>query len=322
MKVFKKLKCEYQYTGYPLAKNIERLTLKKVRNKCQLFFNKKCNSYVILPASLKIIPKVKTAYGKKIAQKYSEKCLRAWIVENKTELNKCCKQLTYETNQLALTVPIEIYNEVVEAITLLEKREYDTLENKRKNKFDKLFSSKPTQFRTKQIRDSSYSSLNNNFQIESKEIHTDACDSEISKIEIFEWCVNLVPNKKLNKSELEVLSLDLNYVPTPRNLPTIDFIAPIERIIGNDSFAKVEKEEIRNKLTYILNNYKQQKSNVTTEQSKTIQNLRNNPNYVILKADKGNKTVLMLRSDYENKILSQLSDESTYKIHKIEIELK
>ena len=52
--------------------------------------------------------------------------------------------------------------------------------------------------------------------------------------------------------------------------------------------------------------------NVTREEEEALKELKNNEKIVILKADKGNATVVMNTEDYEEKVNSLLSDECTY----------
>jgi hypothetical protein len=54
------------------------------------------------------------------------------------------------------------------------------------------------------------------------------------------------------------------------------------------------------------------KLNLSKEQLHSIRRLNDNPDIIVLKADKGNATVIMNTSDYDSKILDLLSS-STYK---------
>ena len=51
---------------------------------------------------------------------------------------------------------------------------------------------------------------------------------------------------------------------------------------------------------------------VCVEEEEALKELKNNEKIVILKADKGNATVVMNTEDYEEKVNSLLSDECTY----------
>ena len=55
-------------------------------------------------------------------------------------------------------------------------------------------------------------------------------------------------------------------------------------------------------------------SNLTSSEIKTLNNLTKNVEIRICKADKGNSTVILDKTDYDQKMLSLLNDESTYRI--------
>ena len=55
------------------------------------------------------------------------------------------------------------------------------------------------------------------------------------------------------------------------------------------------------------------KSNVTDEERKAIKQLQQMEDVVILPADKGNVTVIMVKLDYHEKIDQMLSDSDTYR---------
>ena len=59
-------------------------------------------------------------------------------------------------------------------------------------------------------------------------------------------------------------------------------------------------------------------SNLSAEERRAIQNLKTNPDIIILPADKGSTTVVMDHSDYLAEGLRQLSDSSTYKLCQID----
>lgn len=84
-----------------------------------------------------------------------------------------------------------------------------------------------------------------------------------------------------------------------------------------------EKALIRNKVCNAIKKYQktnEQKQPIDVELQKRIKEttlfLKQNPNILVLQADKGNKTVIMHKNDYKNKIEDILNDETTYKLLK------
>ncbi|XP_046397784.1 uncharacterized protein LOC124164498 [Ischnura elegans] len=71
-------------------------------------------------------------------------------------------------------------------------------------------------------------------------------------------------------------------------------------------------DEIREDVSRILRKTRPPKPNTTAAERKALQELKNNEDLLIIPADKGNATVIMKRSDYNDKITTLLSS-ATYK---------
>ena len=54
------------------------------------------------------------------------------------------------------------------------------------------------------------------------------------------------------------------------------------------------------------------KPTLSSEETKALKELRNDQNLVISKADKGNTTVVMDKTDYDKRLLTMLEDNTTY----------
>ena len=54
------------------------------------------------------------------------------------------------------------------------------------------------------------------------------------------------------------------------------------------------------------------KPTLNSEETKALKELRNDQNFVISKADKGNTTVVMDKTDYDKRLLTMLEDNTTY----------
>ena len=93
-----------------------------------------------------------------------------------------------------------------------------------------------------------------------------------------------------------MLSKGLNFAHTPKSIPIRQIISEIEMAIYKCS--DNEKSEIRHDVTKLLKNAKPPKSNLTKEEKKALRELSSDKDIVILKADKGNSTVVMDRSSY------------------------
>jgi len=68
----------------------------------------------------------------------------------------------------------------------------------------------------------------------------------------------------------------------------------------------------RSKITQILSNTKMPPLNLSNDEMKALKELRSDNSIRIMKADKGNVTVIMDRQDYEDKLIYLLNDRNVY----------
>ena len=64
----------------------------------------------------------------------------------------------------------------------------------------------------------------------------------------------------------------------------------------------------------VLSNAKPPQSNLTKDETESLQKLQGYDEIIVLSADKGNCTVVMDKSDYDSKLMVLLNDSATYKI--------
>jgi len=102
----------------------------------------------------------------------------------------------------------------------------------------------------------------------------------------------------------------MNYAfqPDPTN-SNIGTVVEVERCINKFGFSQIQKTEIRGEVSHVLK--KQEKSRTTLNNTKilnVLRKLKKDKSIVILRADKGNTTVIMDRVDYNGKITKMLHD--------------
>ena len=68
----------------------------------------------------------------------------------------------------------------------------------------------------------------------------------------------------------------------------------------------------RASIALILKSSKPPKPNITRDERQALQDLRKDERIMILPADKGRFTVVMEKSDYDEKAMTHLRDETTY----------
>ncbi|XP_044756970.1 uncharacterized protein LOC123315369 [Coccinella septempunctata] len=143
-------------------------------------------------------------------------------------------------------------------------------------------------------------------------------------------------NKEVNKDSTRIVNLTqitlpgfvtktLNLGPKyameidrEHEIPTFDIITQIECSI--EELPKEDQDNIRTNITHALNTHKKQlksrkqKTNcIKSNFIKTKTFLKDNNDLQVLKADKGNKIVIISKHEYDEKMLQLLDDTTTYK---------
>ena len=112
------------------------------------------------------------------------------------------------------------------------------------------------------------------------------------------WIVNL-SNTELNNTQTAVLEKGFNFAITPKSIPKLDIVTGVEtglRKIRNAASVTIACS----KVAEILKTASPPPNrNVTREEEEALKELKNNEKNVILKADKGNATVVMNTEDYQ-----------------------
>ena len=104
--------------------------------------------------------------------------------------------------------------------------------------------------------------------------------------------------------------MGLNFAITPKTIPKESIVQEIEPVVYN--FPEDSASNIRIEITDILRHGKLPRSNLNRKEHHAIHSLRQDKSIHILKADKGNCTVVMDKTDYDQKI-NDLLNTSTYK---------
>lgn len=135
------------------------------------------------------------------------------------------------------------------------------------------------------------------------------------------WLVNLT-SKKIPDEVSQILCLGKNFgVPILNNeqIPIEYILAAIES--NMDYIDEEKRNKIRNLITNQIFQFCEKNTRIKYSEINELINItkqfkKNNPELVFTKADKGNVTVVVERSDYVSKIEAVLKDEKTYRVIK------
>lgn len=206
--------------------------------------------------------------------------------------NELQKSIQDTKNKLSM-LPLFIYTKLIEFITKDYEQTFNKTKERQINKIQKLLAN-------------SASSLHNNI--------TEPYITQKPNTNKKENVINLSDYNPTEK-ELEILSLGLNFAVPPSNKLVknlkLNFISSIETNFKNEDIEEVEKEIIRRNVCKMIEQGRTVKPN--NEIFETIKNLTNRKEITILKADKGNATVIMNTTDYHNKVKG-LIDNGPYSV--------
>ena len=125
--------------------------------------------------------------------------------------------------------------------------------------------------------------------------------------------VNNLSNKELTTGQHQVLERGLNFALTPKNISRLNLVASAEKGFGNVR-NQTEVELARDKITQMILNARVSPPNLCAEERKALKELRLDSNIKIIKADRGNCTVVMNTKDYDDKLLALLNDCEVFRV--------
>ncbi|XP_050559861.1 uncharacterized protein LOC118265684 [Spodoptera frugiperda] len=124
---------------------------------------------------------------------------------------------------------------------------------------------------------------------------------------------NNIFNATQRRGALRVLDRGLNFAPTPNHIPYEEVIGSVEEVIRRNQIPASDADVLRQDTAVALRHAKLPTPNITAEEKAALRNLRQDEDVLVLKADKGNATVVMNVTEYDKKIRHLLSDVNTYK---------
>ena len=127
---------------------------------------------------------------------------------------------------------------------------------------------------------------------------------------IKKWVRN-ISKTPLTQAQEKLLAHGPNFVDVPKEPPTTEYIAAIEKACLRLPSGKAE--ELRGEVKAILKKETKNKPNITKEEHQAIRELRRDKTRVVPTADKGVSMVVMDKDDYKSKS-EELLHTPTYQI--------
>ncbi|XP_028394526.1 uncharacterized protein LOC114518725 [Dendronephthya gigantea] len=278
-KIITELYGEYFHKSF---KRLDRLSQQRSRLINNLTFLKRCRDNEVVPKGLRMFNCFHTKHAGKILKKAELALLRERIAWTRKQLSGVDDNIATLTEELWLTFEEEHF--------AVAKRMIDASFTRTFNKARSTQIAKYTRLTSERSKD--------------KRRQEDLAVDTLRRTVVNQSARKLMP------VEEEVLALGLNFAVVPHKIPKEEIVQHLEPKLNHlrDDIAS----NIRVKVTEVLRRTTLPKSNLSKEQKDAVRNLRADKSIHILKADKGNATVLLNRAEYESKIHALL-ETPTYK---------
>ena len=112
------------------------------------------------------------------------------------------------------------------------------------------------------------------------------------------WVINM-SSKVLSTPQKSILGKGLNFAPAPKRIPVPQLVAAVEQ--GLKSLPILPAEKVPHRVMGILRSARPPPSNITPEECIALKELKKDKDILILPADKGRATIILDRSEYEEK---------------------
>ena len=274
-------------SGLRMCRQWEREMVKIARAKEHITFNKRCLENQVYPKqavvnSTENSPKY-TEWTRSCKLNYIKYRIQHWKI-NISKSEKLCKNLMLIMSD---KIPRIILRSIVDRAHGFCQKESLIYRKRQTKKFNKMAK----------------------FLSKNKNIHDKTCS-----IDKTNWFINL-SSKTFGEHEKSIFQLDTKFQAVPKFINNNQIIANIEAKLEFLIDDKFELEKIRLEIANELIKNNKLKPNLNNNQLAAINRLRNyvsNNEIIITDSDKGNKTIILNKQDYLNKIYEILNDETLY----------
>ena len=260
-----------------IARRFTRCHIKVERENAHLYFNHRCKEEQLVPAALKVKPLFNTTKARSLARKQTRQNLNLRISNNHEVINKEIKMM--------IRLGSLIIQKSIKAKEAATKGSSTNSSSRHQRKL----------FRLRNKRDIGNYTVNNNTL---NNYTHGSCDKS-------NWIVNL-SDRQFNAEEIKVLQKGLNFAVAPNKIPISKILSEVE--VGIKNLGKSDKDLVRAQVCNITKHFTKIETNISLQEKKALTSLKNDHSVIILKADKGNCTVVINTCEYNDKMEELLSD--------------
>ena len=278
MNFFKNLRTNYGLETIKIVRKAENTTRQLARHRNHLVFDLRCKGECVIPPSLRLKCPINSVKARNNVEKARKNLLRERI----RLTNQTISHLQDEKRRSAERFPSDVQQQSNAHLTRVHESVHKQAKCRQQDKLASLIS------RSKKNNPS---------------------EPDLSGTQIKRWVVNL-SKYKLNQDQTSVLSKGLNFAITPHRIPTNDIIVAKE--LACKSLPTNEATQLRTEIVEAIKSSKVPKSNISKGEKMALRSLKQEDSIMILAADKGRATVVMDKTEYEEKVSTTLNDAHTY----------
>ena len=251
-------------------------------------FNLRCVQSGVVPPSVRLFSNIEGATADKILRKAEKNLLEVRIRHCTFTLRKLRIEEETLTSILDTKIPEPELSEAKTFLANQKQRRFDVVKKRQQSKFARLSAKKSLADSPKE----------------------DETTSNIKE----RWVINK-SSKTLDPISTNLLRRGLNFAVTPKEIPTEEIITATE--IACKNLDDLKAASLRSEVARsVKRRRKFQKRNVPIEELKALQELKKDDTVMILPADKGRATVVIDKTDYQDKVQAILADTKTYELLK------
>ena len=251
-------------------RNLEKAQQKLCREQNSLTFLMRCRDQKIIPNGLRLKTPSSSQRASRICKRASLALVREQIDHHRQQKRFTVMKINTLRQQLQSNLTAEEFERVESAVSRSNKEYNNQVKSRQIRKFNHL-----------------------------------KHEAKAEKRPPMEGVVINKSSRQLTDAETSLLSKGLNYAVRPKRIPLMDIVASIEDAAA--SVPSTERDAMRYRCKEALLKRREPKPNLTRDEQKALQQLSKDEEIIILPADKGNATVVMNKSEYNNKMESLLS---------------
>ncbi|XP_072025296.1 uncharacterized protein [Amphiura filiformis] len=261
MNLFSDLRTTYGQESVKQLRDLEGVGKKIARHRNHLVFNLRCKELHITPRSLQLKCPINTVKAREIVDKAKQQLVRERIrlINNKLESLK--EEKSRVESDLFSRLPSNLVDHVTDHVNRKSESEFCKTKCRHTQKLERL----QQRYQAKKRRNT-------------------PDNVELGGEQLKKWVVNL-SKKELTKPQESVLVKGLNFAPSPVKLPYEDYIVATEQACRK--LPHNEATLLRSEMAGAMRSSKPPKSNITREERRAINELKNEKSVLVLPADKG-----------------------------------